>query len=446
MAKRKNAAQLSASSTTSMGSPSKPASTSPASPLPYAHYLPRLPLQLVAVLFSVFAASSTVIKDDSLIGFSRVVAALTRDPLAVLPIACGLVAVVQTWFGYWAMTCRRDAKKLAEAATKGEVEAPKQPVREKKRLGFKGSFGALWDRALKGETPHKTVWKTAQRKKPGDVLGGLDTRFVPQAVGMTLGGTAVFHVCAVLLGAPLFSNFTETFLLSFLVSILSVLPLAIAVPPLNSTNERYVWLRLFSALSPEDDLEFALLAPALGAIIGCWSGAIPIPLDWDRPWQKWPTTCVLGALFGHAAGSVLSLFVTGYRGALRTAADVVREAGEQEQQAVLPFCSPEHQKLIWKTHKKVCGPKGNPFQAPPLDAEETERAKRTCQRKSMTYANGKKQSLSSLTGPSTPTVPRYRAKINRDGVLQQIQVFNSMNLNRAGGERDGPSPSSPVLN
>ena len=25
--------------------------------------------------------------------------------------------------------------------------------------------------------------------------------------------------------------------------------------------------------------------PALGAIVGCWAGALPLPLDWGRPWQ-----------------------------------------------------------------------------------------------------------------------------------------------------------------
>lgn len=33
---------------------------------------------------------------------------------------------------------------------------------------------------------------------------------------------------------------------------------------------------------------------ALVGFLGAWLGAIPIPLDWDRPWQAWPLTCVLG--------------------------------------------------------------------------------------------------------------------------------------------------------
>ena len=39
---------------------------------------------------------------------------------------------------------------------------------------------------------------------------------------------------------------------------------------------------------------------ALGAVVGAWFGAFPIPLDWDRPWQAWPITCVIGAVIGNA--------------------------------------------------------------------------------------------------------------------------------------------------
>lgn len=28
-----------------------------------------------------------------------------------------------------------------------------------------------------------------------------------------------------------------------------------------------------------------MVYPALGAAFGCWSGAIPLGLDWERPWQ-----------------------------------------------------------------------------------------------------------------------------------------------------------------
>jgi hypothetical protein len=39
-----------------------------------------------------------------------------------------------------------------------------------------------------------------------------------------------------------------------------------------------------------------------GASLGAWCGAMVIPLDWDRPWQKWPVPCVAGAVAGFGLG------------------------------------------------------------------------------------------------------------------------------------------------
>jgi phosphatidylinositol glycan class F len=36
--------------------------------------------------------------------------------------------------------------------------------------------------------------------------------------------------------------------------------------------------------------------------LGAWIGAVPIPLDWDREWQKWPVTILTGAYVGWAVG------------------------------------------------------------------------------------------------------------------------------------------------
>ncbi|GAA5909813.1 hypothetical protein JCM6882_002683 [Rhodosporidiobolus microsporus] len=40
------------------------------------------------------------------------------------------------------------------------------------------------------------------------------------------------------------------------------------------------------------------------------------------------------------------------------------------------FCSKEHQKLIWPHHKRVCGPRSNPFIWPGLTQDEAEEAKK----------------------------------------------------------------------
>ncbi|KAK3266236.1 hypothetical protein CYMTET_25125, partial [Cymbomonas tetramitiformis] len=70
------------------------------------------------------------------------------------------------------------------------------------------------------------------------------------------------------------------------------------------------WIRLFARSSPESLPEIAVCIPGHGAILGAWLGAWVIPLDWDRPWQVWPNSCVMGAIYGYAVASVLSCIVS----------------------------------------------------------------------------------------------------------------------------------------
>ncbi|GAA5929520.1 mannose-ethanolamine phosphotransferase GPI11 [Sporobolomyces koalae] len=298
---------------------SRPLSKRLPSPLPFGHYIPRVPLQLAAVYFSLLASSSSGHAQIEGIRFrpnGRILSSIIHDPLRTLPIACAFLAAVQTWVGVWVKGCRRQAIRLAETGVQEQEPKPKRQRRTAKDI-----FGEMWARAKSGELPHRTL---VLRATEPDASGKtpIDTEFVVPAVATTLIGALVFHVCAVLLGAPLVSNVIETALLSLMLSVLAVLPLAIAHPPIlapSSPTERYVWLRFFSSISPNDDLELALLAPALGAIGGCWLGAVPIPLDWDRTWQVWPTTCIIGALLGHAAGTIVSLSVAAFHEAAKAA-------------------------------------------------------------------------------------------------------------------------------
>ena len=52
-------------------------------------------------------------------------------------------------------------------------------------------------------------------------------------------------------------------------------------------------------------VDFVWFGGAWGAALGAWAGAMPIPLDWDRPWQRWPVSCVLGTAMGAMAGSTV---------------------------------------------------------------------------------------------------------------------------------------------
>lgn len=52
-----------------------------------------------------------------------------------------------------------------------------------------------------------------------------------------------------------------------------------------------------------------LFGMTLGACVGSWIGAIPIPLDWDREWQKWPVTIVTGLYVGAVVGKLAGAYV-----------------------------------------------------------------------------------------------------------------------------------------
>jgi phosphatidylinositol glycan class F len=61
--------------------------------------------------------------------------------------------------------------------------------------------------------------------------------------------------------------------------------------------------------SPLDEVFGGLV----GAMLGGWLGAVPIPLDWDREWQKWPVTVVTGVYLGYVAGRWIGGWARGKR-------------------------------------------------------------------------------------------------------------------------------------
>ncbi|KAI5479049.1 hypothetical protein MNV49_004331 [Pseudohyphozyma bogoriensis] len=250
-----SSSQVPPSSTNAAAPPAPP-------PFPLAHYLSRAPLQLGAIYF-VAVQGANMNSDDKIASLSAAVAVLVEKPVETLLVVCAGFGFVQTVFGLWARSCRN--------AKTGKVE--QKPSAPKK--GFMGAWKDMGAKAMAGKAP---VWESA--KRADDKKAKLELNLGPSVL-VTFASALVLHICAVLLGAPLYDNVLETLLLSSVVALLAIAPLAIAVPH----TEQYTWLRLFSSLSPKDDLELTLLAPAVGAIVGSWFGAFPIPLDWDQSWQ-----------------------------------------------------------------------------------------------------------------------------------------------------------------
>uniref|UniRef100_A0AAV1VPA6 Glycosylphosphatidylinositol anchor biosynthesis protein 11 n=1 Tax=Peronospora matthiolae TaxID=2874970 RepID=A0AAV1VPA6_9STRA len=121
--------------------------------------------------------------------------------------------------------------------------------------------------------------------------------------GLALG-SAGFHVTIVLFGAPVVDLWPQTLLLAVLLSGCTTMPLA-----LHLTCAPQKWLNLLLDLRVTNTHELYLACSSIGAVLGAYLGAFPIPLDWDRPWQQWPLTCVYGTLLGHAAGILTSVAI-----------------------------------------------------------------------------------------------------------------------------------------
>ena len=102
----------------------------------------------------------------------------------------------------------------------------------------------------------------------------------------------------VLFGAPATTHTPHTALLALHVALL-------LGPPLFYTHgvSAQAWREVMSAFLPFD--EPGVWGGLIGALVGAWLGAVPIPLDWDREWQKWPVTVLTGVWLGWAAGRTI---------------------------------------------------------------------------------------------------------------------------------------------
>lgn len=120
-----------------------------------------------------------------------------------------------------------------------------------------------------------------------------------------LGWLLIAYV-TVCFGAPAFSAHYETAAFSALLAVLALLPALLVCGPEPDLLHRVVFV---SGLRTADPLAHLLYVNGLGAAVGAWLGAFPIPLDWDRPWQAWPITCCVGAVLGGLAASLCSFLL-----------------------------------------------------------------------------------------------------------------------------------------
>ncbi|KAE9972156.1 hypothetical protein BLS_004158 [Venturia inaequalis] len=152
-----------------------------------------------------------------------------------------------------------------------------------------------------GTTSPASNQKLAEKK----VFGGKkkaanwSSKIVPSLISLILSttfGTPILTIILVLFGAPLTTHLAHTLLCAAHLALLSGLPLIY-----THGVETEKWKEIARLAVPVDEV----FGAALGACVGAWLGAVPIPLDWDREWQKWPVTILTGAYIGWAVGKAL---------------------------------------------------------------------------------------------------------------------------------------------
>lgn len=117
--------------------------------------------------------------------------------------------------------------------------------------------------------------------------------------------TVPVFVVLVLFGAPIATDVTQTLLLAAHLSLVIISPLLVAI--------KFDFDLLAGVVKIDKIYRLIFTNPVLAstfvAILGTWVGVLPIPLDWDRPWQQWPLTLLVGGYAGAVAGGLLGCFV-----------------------------------------------------------------------------------------------------------------------------------------
>ncbi|EHK25551.1 uncharacterized protein TRIVIDRAFT_33055 [Trichoderma virens Gv29-8] len=143
--------------------------------------------------------------------------------------------------------------------------------------------------------------KAAKKSRPGEKKKAepAGTSSVTAFLALVLAtiSTPVIHALFILFGAPFLDHVTHTFLCAAHFSLLGIFPVIYAR---GVDSQSLIAVAGLSA--PLDET----LGGLLGAVLGAWLGAVPIPLDWDRDWQRWPVTVVCGMYAGSCLGSWLS--------------------------------------------------------------------------------------------------------------------------------------------
>ncbi|KAL1868076.1 Glycosylphosphatidylinositol (GPI) anchor assembly protein [Diaporthe australafricana] len=145
-------------------------------------------------------------------------------------------------------------------------------------------------------SPKNRKPKPGEKKKAGDGSGPNFIIAALLSLLLSLILAPLLHVTMILFGAPLLTHVSHTFLCAAHLSLLTAFPLFY-----THGVDAGTWAAVAGFRAPFDETFGGLL----GGFLGAWLGAVPIPLDWDREWQKWPVTILSGIYAGYVIGRVL---------------------------------------------------------------------------------------------------------------------------------------------
>ncbi|KAE8348328.1 GPI biosynthesis protein family Pig-F-domain-containing protein [Aspergillus coremiiformis] len=244
--------------------PPSPSLTQPPSPpksTPPTHILPNTISKTYALLHPLLLLTLLTTRFNALVTNPTTELLTTLPPLALLQLT-------------FAITC------LPPTGTKekDDEEKPKQKPSPRRKPPKPDSTWFAAKIITKPQTNN-----TSSRPKPAILSLTLTT----------LLAIPVLTILLVLFGAPLTTHHPQTLLCAAHMAVLT----ATALVYVHGVDGG-VWREVWGASRPAD----AVWGGALGSCVGAWFGAVPIPLDWDRPWQAFPITIVVGAYIGYAVG------------------------------------------------------------------------------------------------------------------------------------------------
>ncbi|GMG18906.1 unnamed protein product [Ambrosiozyma monospora] len=157
--------------------------------------------------------------------------------------------------------------------------------------------GSAKPSTVSGSQKKKTK-RIPNSKKSASTPTGIDILLIILLVAISLGLSIPLFTILVLFGAPISPEYNiKNLYLSAHISLLTLFPFLVYYRAKLLKDFKL----LFSAMNQLNQMTII----TFGGLCGCWFGVLPIPLDWDRDWQAWPITLLVGTYIGAFVGGVV---------------------------------------------------------------------------------------------------------------------------------------------